>query len=130
MSWLPDWITGFDRDNYEAGQRADAALQVLNQKKALQYEDDYGAEFADEWRAETAKNMAISDRQLANPDEQIEGAFWEGWNEGGDAIRNGIGSTINTTTGSIFRLIPWQVWLAGAAYGAFKLGLFKGLLKK
>jgi hypothetical protein len=130
MSWLPDWLTGFDRDNYEAGQRADAALAALNAAKATQYQDTYGDAFAAEWLAETKRNQEISNEQLTNPDAQITGAFWEGWNEGAEKIRNGIGDTVNTGVGSIFRLIPWQLWLAGAVYGAWRLGLFKGLLKK
>lgn len=89
---------------------------------------EYGPEFADEWAAQVAANYAAQD--ATDPDAAIAGAFWEGWNEGTDRVRNGIGGTINTAIGTPLRLIPWQIWLAAAVFAAYKLGLFKGLLKK
>lgn len=122
MSWLiPDWVTGFDRENYEAGLEADRKNLELQRKlnAAGKVTDD---------------DLAISEGRYLesvsyDPDEEIETAFGEGIDEGADNIRGGLTSTINTVIGTPLKLIPWQVWLAAALYGAWRLGLLDGLLK-
>lgn len=121
------WFTNLflsdeEQANIDAGNAATEKLRALNAKKHA----DNPEVFDDAWLAETERNLA--DDYIDAPRE-VEGAFWEGWNEGADKIRNGIGSTINTAVGTPFKLIPWQVWLALALWGAWKLGLLKSLLK-
>ena len=125
MSWLTSlFLSDEDRANIDAGNAATEKLRILNAKKNAENPSVY----TDEWLAETERNLA--DDPITDADAQVTGAFWEGWNEGADSIRNGVGSTINTATGSLFKIVPWQVWLLALAFGAWKLGLFKGLLKK
>ena len=126
MSWLPNWLTGYDEDNVAAGNDATEKLRALNAKKNAENPEV----FTDEWLAETERNLSDDYIDPNRAAEEIDGAFWEGWNEGADKIRNGIGSTINTAAGSAFRIVPWQVWVIGLGFAAWKLGLFKGLLKK
>lgn len=121
MSWLPDWLTGFDREEYEKGLEADRKNREITEdlhNRRLISDTDYQA--------------ALDNYDAAaeyDPDEDISNAFSQGFDEGADNIRNFLGDTINTTVGTPFKLIPWQVWLAGALYLAWQLGLFKGLVK-
>ena len=124
MSFLTNlFLSAEDRANIEAGNAATEKLRALNAKKHA----DNPEVFDDAWLAETEANLS---NDYVNPAEEVDGAFWEGWNEGADSIRNGLGATINTAVGTPFKLIPWQIWLAAAVFAAFKLGLFKGLLKR
>lgn len=119
MSWLPDWITGFDRANYEAGVEAD-------RRNADITEDLRRRGLITEGEAQASRvNYAEID-----PDEEIDQAFLDGLDEGASNIRNFAGDTINTVVGTPLKLIPWQVWLAAALYAAWYFGLLKGVLKK
>jgi len=120
MAFL-DFFTGIDSEEEQARQdKLDAALRAENEKDRAKYGED--------WFAQASAHVD----QGAIPDVagEVDDAFWDGWQDGADNIRNGIGSTINTVTGSAFSVIPWQVWLAGAAYIAWQMGAFKGLLAK
>ena len=61
--------------------------------------------------------------------DDIDQAFLDGLDEGADNQRGIFTGTINTLIGTPLKLIPWQVWLAAALFGAWKLGLFNDLLK-
>lgn len=121
MSWLPDWITDFDRTAYEEGLEADRKNRELTEdlrRRGLISQENYDI---------AARHYEES--LGYDPDAAIADSFEEGFYEGADNIRNFAGDTINTVVGTPLRLIPWQVWLAGAIYLGWRLGLFNGLLK-
>jgi hypothetical protein len=124
MSWLPNWILGVDEDPAEterrgaAGDDANAALNAQLHDQGLLSDSDY-----------RITQAHIDQGRLVNVDSQINAAFWEGVDDGAANIRGAVGSTINTAIGTPLKLIPWQLWVAGALYLAFRLGLLDGILK-
>ena len=117
-----DFFTGFDRENYEAGLEAD-------RRNAAITEDLRRRQLISEQEARESQQR-INDSLAYDPDAAIGDAFGEGIDEGAASIRGTIGSTINAAIGTPLKLIPWQLWVALALYGAWHLGLFKGVLKK
>lgn len=122
MSFLPDWVTGFDRENSEAGLEADRRNAELT-------EDLRRRQLISDQEARESQQR-INDSLSYDPDDAIGEAFGEGFDDGADNIRGAVGSTINAAVGTPLKLIPWQLWIALALYGAWKLGLFKTLLSK
>lgn len=121
MSWLPDWVTGFDRENYEAGLEADrknAAITEDLRRRQLISEDD----------ARTAQ-LHYAQSAAYDPDAAINEAFLEGLDDGADNIRGAVGGTIDTVLGTLLKTIPWQLWLIGLVVAAWKLGLLDGVFK-
>jgi len=122
MSFFPDWLTGLDRNNVDAGNKADTLNRQLTEdmkSKGLISEQDY--------------NTAIKHYDASaseDVDEEINQASLEGLNQGAENIRNSIGATINLGIGTPLKLIPWQVWLAAGLYVAWRLGVFNGILGK
>jgi hypothetical protein len=122
MNLLPDWLTGFDRENYERGREADRLNRGITEDlkaRGLINSPDF--------------NTAIRNYDEADnfdPDDAITDAFNEGLDDGATNIRNAVGSTINGIVFTPLKIIPWQVWLALAGYAAFRLGLFNGILAK
>jgi hypothetical protein len=122
LTWLKDAVTGFDREEYEASQEADARNRQLTEdlkSRGLISEQDYD---------QSIKNY--NDSASYDPDKEIGKAFGQGIDEGAANIRNLAGDTINAAIGTPLKLIPWQVWLAAALYVAWRLGLFNGILAK
>jgi len=120
MAFL-DFFTGIDSEEEQARQdKLDAALRAENEKDRAKYGED--------WFAQASAHVD----QGAIPDVagEVDDAFWDGWNDGADNIRKGVGSTIDTVVGTPLKLIPWQLWVAGALYLGWQLGAFKGLLAK
>ncbi len=122
LQWLSDQITGFDRDEYEAGLAADARNRQLTDElkdKGLISEADYEL---------SIKNY--NDSASYDPDKEIGAAFNEGIDDGARNIRNFAGGAINNLVGTPLKLIPWQVWVAAGLYVAWRLGWFNGILSK
>jgi hypothetical protein len=123
MGWFQKVIYGVDLDEEQArGDRADAELAALNRREL-----DEGT-----W---TQDIYDVAERQrleslTGDVQAQVGDSFEQGWNEGADNIRNTVGSTINTVVGTPLKLIPWQLWLAGAVYLAFRLGLLNKLFQR
>lgn len=97
---LLSWITGFDKENAQRAAEADAKLRELNQAR-------YGVDYVN-------RDDYVS---IQTAEQQIGGAFVEGWQDGRNNIRTGIGATINGLFKNTFGLIPWQIWLLAAAAG-------------
>jgi len=122
MGWLPDWLTGFDRENYEAGLEADRRNRELTEdlkRRGLITEADY--------------QVALDhyDDSLAyDADAAIQGAFDTELDRRTEAVRDFGPGVISTGLRSTLGLIPWPVWLGLAAYVAWRLGLFNGILKR
>jgi hypothetical protein len=121
MNWLPNWLTGYDEEAAAAGRKADEQNKAITENlhdRGLISDEDYKVA-----QGHYSDAAAYDDRAA------IDAAALEGLNDGADNIRGGFTTTINTLIATPLRLIPWQVWLAAAIYGAFRLGLFDGLLK-
>ncbi len=112
---------GVDLDEEQKRQdELDAKLRDLNAKRREQ--GKYDQKTFEEAEANRKKSY------IEDVDQEVDDAFWEGFDDGANNIRHGVGSTINTAIGTPLKLIPWQLWLAGAVWGAWKLGLLKGVL--
>lgn len=122
MSWLPDWLTGFDRENYDAGVEADRKNRAIT-------EDLHNRQLISDKEYQDAVDN-YDEAAAYNPDQEIGDAFNQGLDEGATNIRNAVGGTVNTLVGTPLKLIPWQLWLAGGLYLAWRLGAFSGLLKR
>lgn len=117
---LLDWWTGTDKE-IERGKKLDAAIDAQNRKRVdsgAWTEDDY-----DQFLVNASANRAD------NYSSQVSDAFDQGWKEGRDNITGAIRGAVNDVAGGALRFtwdaIPAWLWLAAAAYVAFRLGLFK-----
>jgi len=120
MAFL-DWFTGIDSEDEQArSDKLDADLRALNESKRDQYGED--------WFAQAQQH--INDNAIPDVAGSIDDSFWEGWNEGAANIRSATGTGINKTAGTLFRILPWQVWLGLALYLAFLLSPARRWLKK
>ena len=122
MSWLPDWLTGFDREAYEEGRRADERNRAITDNlhdRGLISDDDYAV-----------AQQHYDDAAAYNPDQDIANAFGEGLDEGASNIRAFGGNLVNTVVGTPLKIIPWQLWVAGGLYLAWRAGLLKNILPK
>ncbi|MFN7138501.1 MAG: hypothetical protein ACK4UN_04090, partial [Limisphaerales bacterium] len=103
LNWLQSKLFGVDLEATQTSiNNSDARLAQLNWEKYQSGQWTY-----EQYRQAMA-NLAASH---VNVKEEVHGAFVEGWNEGASNIREAIGGSINFSLGSIFRLIPWQVWV-------------------
>jgi hypothetical protein len=119
MAFL-DFFTGVDSEAEQARQDdLDAKIRAENERDRLKYGED--------WFAQTERNLGNG--AIADVEGEVDDAFWQGWGEGADNIRSVVGGTIDGDSGGLASAIPWQVWAAGAAFLAYKLGLFKSFLK-
>jgi hypothetical protein len=121
MSWLPDWITGYDRDAYEQGLEADKKNRAITEdlhNQGLITDKEY-KEAIDHYDAAAAYN----------PDAEINAATQQGLDSGADNIRGFLGGVIDKVATTPLRIIPWQVWLALGLYVAWRLGWFKKWIK-
>jgi hypothetical protein len=113
MSFLPDWITGFDSANAEAAAEADAKLQTMNAQT-------YGPFY----QPQDSQPYGSAQQQA-----EIDNVFFE------EATRfpRWSAAAVTRYLGEIFKLVPWWVW-AGAAVAAFYwlggFALLKGSLNK
>lgn len=120
MAFL-DIFTGIDSEaEQERSDRLDAELRALNERDRLKRGED--------WFAQAQAH--VDGGAINDVSGEVNDAFWEGWDEGADNIRNTVGGTINTVTGSAFSVIPWQLWLGAGLWLAWHFGLFKSFLKK
>jgi hypothetical protein len=115
MGFLPDWLTGFDRENFEAGQRADAANAAITRNLYEQGKIDAAT-------LQEAENHYASGN--IDPDYEIEAAFDEGLQEGAANVTAVISKPFEiagTAVGSVLKALPWWLWIAGLAFLAFYL---------
>jgi hypothetical protein len=122
MSWLPDWVTGFDRQNYEAGVAAEKKSQQLNEE--LYAQGAIGSVAHEQARKHYEADFAY------DPGQEIDKAFNDELSARTGAVRGAVGGGINAIFKSVFGSIPWQVWLGVALYIAWRVGLFNGIFGK
>jgi hypothetical protein len=108
MSWLPDWLTGYDAENAARAADADAQLRELNRER-------YGVDYVnrDDWQPDAAAR------------DSIDAAFVSGLDDG----RKNTNSFLWGTLGQFFKTVPTVVWV-GLAVAAFAwLGGFTWLAR-
>ena len=108
-----DWITGFDRDNYEAGLAADRANAARN-AKLLEQGKISDADFR-------VSQERFDAAQRYDPDAEIEAAWDEGLQDGANNVTAVLSKPFEiagTAVGSVLKALPWWLWLAAIAAGA------------
>lgn len=109
MSWLPDWLTGYDAENAARAAEADRELRALNQ-------DRYGVPYvnADDYQGDAAAR------------DSIDQAFVSGLDDGRQNTNNFLWGAL----GQIFKSVPTVVWI-GLAVAVFAwMGGFTWLAKQ
>ena len=109
MSFLPDWLTGYDSENAARAADADAQLRRLNEERALVYGPD--------WKATVDRNFETQEPfDEASQRDAINQAFGEGLKEGRGNITGFISDAfgfVGKTLASVLLGIPVWVWLLG-----------------
>lgn len=100
QSWLPDWVTGLDRENVAAGEAAANKVAILNAA------ENYGPAY------DAAVALNASRSQIGDVDTEINNATSEGFNDGVRNVRGTIGNVVSVP----FRIIPWQLYVIGAVF--------------
>lgn len=124
MSWLPDWITGYDAANADAAAAADATLRGLNADRQAS-----GGYTAAQW-AQVQRDYASQESfDPAAQRDSIDSAFAAGLEDG----RQNVKSFFNGAVWQFLKTIPLVVWI-GAGIALFVwmggLSLLKGRLAK
>lgn len=107
MSWLPDWITGYDSANAQRAAAADAELRTLNTQRA----QTLGEEWAALVEQDYARQEPIDE---ASQRAAIDQAFNQGIEEGRSNITSFITGAFNfvgKTLAAVIAGIPLWVWL-------------------
>lgn len=124
MSWLPDWLTGFDSENARKAALADDELRRLNQAAidSGRYTPEQAAIIAADYAAQVQFGV---DAQRSD----IQDTFTAGVEEG----RNSVKDFFNNVVWQALKSIPLVVWLGLAVALFFWLGgpvWLKGRLAK
>jgi len=130
MSWLPDWLTGYNAENADAAQAADAQLQAMN---AADYGPG-GKYYSPENWATVQSNAA---KEISyNPTDQrgaIQQTFSDKLAAQAAAIFGVPAGALGSVIWAILKAIPWWIWL-GMAFALFVwlggLVRLKGVLAK
>lgn len=123
MGWFQKLVLGVDLDEEQKRQeeldRAHAARNRELFDRGLWTEEDYNG--AEQRRLETV---------ITDPEAEVYDAFRQGLDEGAANIRGAVGGVVNTVVTTPLKLIPWQLWLIGGVFLAWKMGLFRGPTRK
>ncbi len=99
----------------ETDRATDAKLSALNEKRREEgfYDPEtYAA-------AQGHLQGGTIDQQLTNPETSPLGGFQQSIQDSVSGVSKGIQSVTSFSLGSVFRLIPWQVWAGLVIYGLF-----------
>jgi hypothetical protein len=121
MSWLPDWITGYDAENAARAAAADAELRRINEERIARGE--YSQAQIDAIRRDYEQQVSFDP---ATQQTQITDAFSQGLNEG----RSNVNSFLSGALGQFLKSIPTLVWLGLAVWLFVWLGGFAWLTRK
>lgn len=123
MSWLPDWLTGYDRENAQRAEQAEARLKVLNLSDGLVY--------GPEWVEAVNANYAAQEQfTVEAQDDAIGTAFAQGAAEGLKSTQDKFKGFLNGLGLGVLGFIPWWAWLVAAGYLAWKLGAVDWLKRR
>jgi hypothetical protein len=137
MSWWNPFQTA--ANNGKTAEQLDAELAALDRDRAARKEAEARAleasGFYDEaeeirdasaaWQFEHAENI---DRQNAALEETVGDAFGIGWNEGAGNVRRTIGGTVTGVVGTVWKLLPWWLWLVIIAVALQYFGFLRPLV--
>ena len=140
MPWWNLYKTENDADLATIA-RVDSELEALNQSRRAKKEqeaadlDDLGLgddadrlrDGLDEWDRLHAINLQTQNDALK---ETSGDAFDTELDARAGAFRNGVATTIGTTLGTFFKLLPWWLWLALAAAAFIYFGGLRMLPKR
>ena len=139
MPWYNPFYTA--ANNGKTGAELDAELAALDRQRAARKENEAraleDAGYLDEADAsrvasaawQVARNENLQ-RQAATDAATPWDAFQDELGVQADARRKTFTDIITTSVGTIFKLIPWPVWLAAGVWLAWQLGWFTQLFKK
>jgi len=137
MGWFSKLVTGYDLD--EEQRRADETQRQLEARSVdyapggrlyAKIEDERGTAAADAAYSTVQDNIRAGD--LGNVSDQVNGAFFEGLQQGADAelsfVKN-IFSGIKKAAEALnpFAAIPTWLWIAALLAGLYYLGAFAWL---
>lgn len=128
MSWLPDWVTGFDADNAQRAADADAYLRADNERKGrgtTLIQDKLAGKEGVEVHANTVEGQR----------QEIDAAFEEGLQDGANNITgfvSGVFKFVGKAISAVLFGIPAWAWLLGIGAVWVYLGMpgLKALKKK
>lgn len=140
------WPWSTNANNGKTGDQLDAERAELARQRAArraaeaaaaEEEGDYATADAvrqaeEAWQRQNAANLQRE--QQAN-EYTVSDAFAEGWDQGAGNVRRFVGDTVSATTGTVFKLLPWWLWLVLLVAGAFILnqqtgGLLSSLVRR
>jgi hypothetical protein len=121
---------GTEANNGKTNEELNAEAQALDEARRRRKEEQARqleeAGFADEaelvrdqqedWERQHAANFDSQERAIN--DYSVGDAFKDGLDEGAGNVRNTIGGTIKGVVGTVFKLLPWWLWLV-IVLGAF-----------
>lgn len=119
MSWLPDWITGYDSANGAAAAAADTQLQAMNAVDYAPGGKFYTPENAAAVQAQ--RNLELSSTGgygVQTQQDAIQQTFDTTLQDQANKIIGGPFSAIGDVLKSILKALPWWLWFVVAA-GAF-----------
>lgn len=139
MSWWNPFSS--EAGNGKTQAELDAELRELDRQRAAQreteardFEDAGLQEEADAsraaslaWQRTHAENL---ERQAATDEATPWDVFQDELGNQADARRKTFTEIITTSVGTLFRLIPWPVWLGAAIWLAWQMGWLTKLFKK
>lgn len=124
MSWLPDWLTGYDAQNAAAADAADRRRAELD---AQRYESGWISLEEYQRRGQGGYGVSIADQRG-----DIQDTFNTAVAENAAALPGKISGSLSGLTWGILGSIPPVLWIAGAVALFFWMGgatLLKGRLK-
>ena len=116
---------GAAQDALRARQREDQARDF--EDAGLQAEADTERAASAAWQRAHKDNIATQDAALL---ETPGSAFAAEWYAGTERLAGAGTSAILATVKTVFKSIPWPVWIAAILYALWKLGLMDKLWKK
>jgi hypothetical protein len=122
MGLFSKFFYGVDIDEEQArADKLDADLKALNAKRLADAKWDQ-----DQFDQAERNRIAGQTPDISG---DVNAAFKDGLNDGAKNIRDFIAKPLELLP-VLPKIIPWQVWLAVAIYVAWRLGAFKGVLKR
>lgn len=97
---LNDQLAAMNKADLDSGKYDKATYAAAESNRVKSYEDEGGADVA----------------------ATVQDAFDQSISENTSSIRKGLTSVITEPLKILFKLIPWPVWLAAAAFVFFYLG--------
>ena len=109
MSWLPDWLTGYDAANAAAVNERQAELA----RREAEARANGNTPLADYYGRGQGQGASVADDRAA-----IDETFGQAVKDNASALSQGINDTLSFSVRKILGAVPWWLWLAGV-FGLF-----------